>query len=68
MTDRILRRAETCHRCGFSVPGLYKAMREGRFPKPVRIGPRAVGWRESDIQAWMDSLPTAGDAADEGAA
>jgi prophage regulatory protein len=43
-------------------------MREGRFPKPVRIGPRAVGWRESDIQAWMDSLPTAGDAADEGAA
>jgi len=30
-------------------------MAEGNFPKPVQLGKRAVGWRESDIAAWLQS-------------
>lgn len=26
------------------------------LPKPLRIGARSVGWHQSDIQAWIDSL------------
>ena len=32
---------------------LYKAMAEGNFPRPVRIGAKAVAWRESDILRWQ---------------
>jgi predicted DNA-binding transcriptional regulator AlpA len=27
------------------------------FPAPVRLGPRAVGWRWSDLDQWTNSRP-----------
>lgn len=30
------------------------------FPKPVRLSKRAVGWRASDISAWLESRIDAG--------
>ena len=30
---------------------LYSWIEQGRFPKPVKIGPRAVAWRSSEILA-----------------
>ena len=33
---------------------LWRMEREGRFPKRVKIGLRAVAWRESDIREWLD--------------
>ena len=29
------------------------------FPKPVKLGQRAVGWRESDLVAWMNTCEQA---------
>jgi prophage regulatory protein len=26
---------------------------QGIFPKPIKLGARAVGWLESDIDAWL---------------
>jgi prophage regulatory protein len=26
---------------------------KGEFPKPIKIGTRAVAWRESEIDAWI---------------
>lgn len=34
---------------------LYRWVKEGRFPKPVSLGPRLIAWRESDLQAWEQS-------------
>ena len=31
---------------------LWRWVKQGLFPKPVRLGPKAVRWRESDIAAW----------------
>jgi len=31
----------------------------GEFPAPVKLGARAVGWRRSDIEAWLESRPAA---------
>jgi prophage regulatory protein len=28
-------------------------MGERRFPQPVKLGTRAVGWVESEIQKWI---------------
>lgn len=40
---------------------IYAAMAAGTFPRPVRIGSRAVAWRSSDIAAWIATRPVAGD-------
>ena len=32
---------------------LYDAIAKGEFPAPVKLGARAVGWRRSDVEAWL---------------
>lgn len=51
--DRILRRKEVEQFIGLSRSSIYEAMAQGEFPKPIRIGKRAVGWRRSTIDAWL---------------
>ena len=31
----------------------------GTFPRARQVGPRAVRWRMSDVEAWISSLPEA---------
>lgn len=31
-------------------------IKTGRFPKPVKLGPRAVAWRVEDIRALLASM------------
>ena len=37
---------------GLSRSTLYRLIADEAFPRPVRLGPRAVAWRRSDIEAW----------------
>ena len=53
MTDQILRRTEVEKRIRLSRATLYAMIAEGTFPKPIRIGKRAVGWTESSLSAWL---------------
>lgn len=50
---RILRRTEVEARCGFKRAHLYKLIKEGKFPRPTRIGVRAVGWDSIEIEQWI---------------
>ncbi|RZD21563.1 AlpA family phage regulatory protein [Pseudoalteromonas sp. MEBiC 03485] len=34
---------------------IWRWCRSGVFPKPVQLGPRAIGWRYEDVQEWLDS-------------
>ena len=34
----------------------FAGVKDGRYPKPVRLGARAVAWRASDIRTLVDSL------------
>jgi prophage regulatory protein len=58
MADAILRRPEVTRRTGRSRSAIYRGVAAGTFPAPVALGPRAVGWRESDIIEWIESLAT----------
>jgi prophage regulatory protein len=31
----------------------YALLKEGQFPRPINLGARAVGWLESEIDAWI---------------
>jgi prophage regulatory protein len=47
--ERIIRFAEVRTLSGLSRSTIYLRIREGLFPKPIPLGPRMVGWPESDI-------------------
>ena len=53
MPISILRLPAVKARTGLSRSTIYLRISEGNFPKPISLGGRAVGWVESDIQAWL---------------
>lgn len=55
--DVLLTRREVERRTGLSRSTLYRKMREGTFPVPLKVSERAVRWRDSDIRAYVDSRP-----------
>lgn len=59
MASAILRLPEVLARTGLSRTGVYRRVAAGGFPKPVALGPRAVGWREADVLAWINARPIA---------
>lgn len=50
--ERLLYLAEVEFQTGFRSSFLYQLMKEGKFPKPVKIG-AASRWRESQVQEWI---------------
>lgn len=56
MTETFLRRADVERVTGLSRSTLYAKMERGEFPHPVKIGGRAVGWLESEIQDWQQKI------------
>ena len=53
MTHKILRLPMVKARTGLSRSTIYLRMAEGRFPKSVSLGGRAVGWVEAEIDDWL---------------
>lgn len=33
---------------------IWRKVRDGQFPSPIRIGKSAVAWLSSDIQQWIE--------------
>lgn len=57
--DRLLRRDEVETRCGLARTSIYRLMRAGKFPEPIKVGTRAVRWPESEIERWISERPRA---------
>lgn len=51
--DRLLRDAEVRRITALPTTTRDRLEAEEKFPKRVKIGPRAVAWAESEIQAWI---------------
>jgi prophage regulatory protein len=52
---RFLRLKEVQARVGLSRSTIYASISSGTFPKPFRIGARAVAWISDDITAWIEA-------------
>ena len=58
----ILRTRAVLALIGLSRTSLWRRVRGGDFPAPVRLGgqgSRAVGWRRADVERWLAALPKA---------
>jgi prophage regulatory protein len=53
MPSTILRLPQVKSRVGLSRSSIYLAMSQGNFPQPVKLGARAVGWLESEVDEWI---------------
>lgn len=51
---KVLRIKEVCSRVALSRTLVYEMMAQRRFPSAIRIGKRASGWLESEINEWID--------------
>ena len=55
MSERICRLPDVKAQTGLSRSTLYAMMADGRFPKPMKLGERAVGWAETEIAKWVET-------------
>ena len=54
-----LRMPIVVYRIGLCRSTIYKLIAEEKFPRPVRVGDRAVAWRRADIDRWIEERPLA---------
>ena len=57
MEVRILRRRDVERLTRLSKASIYRKMRNGTFPLPLKLGERAVAWRADEVHAWIESRP-----------
>lgn len=50
-----IRQKGLLHLIGFSAPTLWRKVKAGTFPKPVKLGEKMTAWRYEEIQAWMEA-------------
>ena len=52
----VVLRLETVQRIlALSRSAIYARMAAGDFPPALQLGPRAIGWLQADIDAWLES-------------
>lgn len=54
MSECFLRLSTVKARTGLSRSTVYRRVAEGRFPSPVPLGGRSVGWLDSEITHWIE--------------
>lgn len=55
MKHRVIRRPEVETLTGIPRSTLYAKIALGDFPAPIKIGQRAVGWLEAEVNDWLSS-------------
>ncbi len=53
--DPLLKRPQVEALTGLSRSGIYNRIQCGTFPRPVKLGARAVVWPQSEIAAWIEA-------------
>ena len=55
MPQKVLRLSAVKTMTGLSRSSVYQKISVGDFPRSIALGPRAVGWLESDVELWIES-------------
>lgn len=56
--DPVLRINETARFVSLGKSTVWRLLAQNKFPRPIKLTDKAVGWRMSSLQAWLDSRPT----------
>lgn len=58
-TPQVLRLPQVQETTGLSKAAIYRRIHEGDFPKPIKLGERAVGWLAGEVTEWIAARPRA---------
>lgn len=50
---RLMKITEVMDMTALGRSTIYKFIAEGKFPKSIPLGDRAVAWLESDVEDWI---------------
>lgn len=53
--DRLIRLPEVESLVGCKKSTIYTMLKQGKFPKPVRLSARMAAWSESEVLQWVQN-------------
>jgi len=53
MVDEVIRKADLPRYCGLRRSQIELYVKLGKFPRPIQLGQRAVGWLASEVERWQ---------------
>lgn len=53
MSQYLLRLPQVIERTGYARASIFAAVKRGDFPKPIKLGPRAIAWPSDEVDAWV---------------
>ncbi|MBH1930902.1 helix-turn-helix transcriptional regulator [Serratia rubidaea] len=54
MSNNLLRMSEIMRRTGYGKAWIYRLISQGKFPRPIKIGSRAIAFVESEVDDWIN--------------
>lgn len=54
-TTRLIRLPEVMYKTGYKKAWIYRLISENRFPKPIKLGSRAVAFIEIEVDEWISN-------------
>ncbi|MCW1971437.1 UNVERIFIED_ORG: prophage regulatory protein [Pantoea agglomerans] len=54
MKQSLIRMSETTRRTGYGKAWIYRLISQNKFPKPIKIGSRAIAFVESEVEEWIE--------------
>ena len=58
--EPMLRRRSVEQMTGLSKSTLYRLIKQGNFPPPLRLTTKAVRWRREEVNEWLSLRPRGG--------
>lgn len=55
LADALLRIQTVRQATGLSDATIYRKLKAGEFPEPVRLGTRCTRWKAADVRAWIQA-------------
>lgn len=52
---KVMRLNQVIESTGLGRSTIYKFIAEGKFPAPLKLSERCVGWLDSEVQLWIKS-------------
>ena len=54
--DQLIRMSQVINLVGLKRSWIYQRIKEGKFPRPIKIGTRASVWTLSSVAAWIQKI------------
>ena len=54
--DQLIRMSQVINLVGLKRSWIYQRIKEGKFPRPIKIGTRASVWTQSSVAAWIQKI------------